>query len=195
MLAEQIVLDLDQNAYTTWHDQKKILAVINAACEFLFAYTQRPWTLTMWEIEQTNPETIFTFDEDILFPYRAELDWKELERTNIPIVGRMWEKVGTFFIFGDTIRTKDKWKKMQALYHRWHVPLTSLGTDDIDAPSTMNQVLLHLALWFIYPGGMDLGASLANQNYQMAQELLTVYSKAYGFDLQPSAVKTHRIYN
>jgi hypothetical protein len=61
-------------------------------------------------------------------------------------------------------------------------------------PDTMFQVLTHVALWFVYPGGMDVGSSLANQNYQMAQTLLGIYTKAYGFNLQPGQVEAAGIY-
>lgn len=194
-LAEQINLDLDQNAYTTWHDNKKILWAINSACNFLHMFTKRPRTLELAKKEETTVTDLFTFDHEIMFPYWIELDWDELDRTNVPLVWRDWELDSVFYVNGNVIKTWKKWKVIHLLYHRGHNKLTSLWDNDLNIPYSMQQVLLHLALWFIYPGWLDIWSSLANQNYQMAQTLLTTYWKAYWFDMQPTAAKASGIYH
>lgn len=193
-LAQNIVNDLDQNACTTWHDPNKILRAINSACNFLLAYARRPRSLTLWEQTVTTATDIFTFNHELFYAYRGELDWETIKRTNIPIVWLESESDDAFYVNQNTLRTKTKWLKLSVLYHRWHEKLTSLWNNDINMPDTMFQVLTHISLWFIYPGGMDVGASLANQNYQMAQTLLGVYTKAYGFNLQPEQVEAAGIY-
>jgi hypothetical protein len=37
-LAISIANDLDQNAYTSWYNDPKILDAINSACNFVLAY-------------------------------------------------------------------------------------------------------------------------------------------------------------
>lgn len=193
-LAQNIVNDLDQNAYTTWHDPNKILRAINSACNFVLAYARRPRSLTLWEKNETTATDIFTFNHELFYPYRWELDWEKIKITNIPIVWLESEEDDSFYVNQNTLRTKTAGLKLNVLYHRWHEKITSLWNNDINMPDTMFQVLTHVALWFVYPGGMDVGSSLANQNYQMAQTLLGIYTKAYGFNLQPGQVEAAGIY-
>jgi hypothetical protein len=76
LLAQDISLDLDQNAYTSWYDSPKILRAINSACEFVQSYMKRPWTLVLETKQLNDNETTdtFTLDNEVLYPYRAELD-------------------------------------------------------------------------------------------------------------------------
>ena len=193
-LAQNIVNDLDQNAYTSWHDQTKILRGINSACSFLLAYWKRPWSLEIMKSEKDPATDEFTFDNDIFYPYRANLDWVKLKRNNIPIVWLDDEESRSFHVLGNVVKTKESWKVLQVLAHRWRKRLNSLWTNDIAMPSTMFQPLTHLALWFIYPSWLELWSSLANQHYNMAITLLDTYAKAYWFNLQPSQVEAAAIY-
>jgi len=85
-LAQNIVNDLDQNAYTTWHDPNKILRAINGACNFVLAYARRPRSLTLGEKTEATAKDIFTFDHELFYPYWGELDGENIKITNIPIV-------------------------------------------------------------------------------------------------------------
>lgn len=195
LLAQDINLDLDQNAYTSWYDKTKILNAINSACEFIQIYAKRPWTLTLETVELEQPDSLFTCANEIIYPYWAELDWIKYDRTNIPIIGRDQELAKTFYVDWNVVKTEDTWKKLNILYHRWFKRLTALWMDDIDMPQAMHQVLLHTALWFMYPSGLDIGSSLSNQHYNMMMTLLSTYWKAYWFDIQPVAAKAISIYN
>ena len=93
VLALSIYNDLDQNGYTTWYDDPKILETINDAVNFVLAYTKWPWTLTSEEVLTTAiaPATVavpvrtFTLSNEIFYPYRAYLDEELKTQTNIPI--------------------------------------------------------------------------------------------------------------
>jgi len=194
LLAGSIVNDLDQNAYTTWHDQSKIIGAINSACSFVLAYGRRPRNLEMAHKEESTAVDTFSFPYEIYYPYWAELDWDYYERTNTPIVWLNTESNWTFYVNWWTIKFKDKWKKANLLCHRGHEKIQSLWNDDINMPDTMFQVLVHVSLWFIYPWGLDIWSSLSNQNYQMAKTLLDTYAKAYWFNLQAEQVEAAGIY-
>jgi hypothetical protein len=58
----------------------------------------------------------------------------------------------------------------------------------------MFQPLIHICLWFLYPSGLDIGSSLANQHYSMAKTLLDSYAKAYGSLIQPKQLEAAAIY-
>lgn len=197
LLAQDISLDLDQNAYTSWYDSPKILRAINSACEFVQSYMKWPRTLVLETKQLDDNETTdtFTLDNEVLYPYRAELDWNIKDRTNIPLIWRRHEPKASFYVSWNIIKTSEAWNKLDVLYHKWFKALTSLWYDDIDMPSAMWQLLLHTALWFIYPSGLDIGSSLSNQHYNMVMTLLQSYGKAYGFDMQPEAAKAISIYN
>lgn len=193
-LAKSIVNDLDQNAYTTWHDPAKILMTMNSACNYLLAYARWPRSLKLAQQAEADPTDTWTFNHDIFYPYRWELDWVNIDPTNIPIVWLDREESNKFYVVENSVRTKETWKNLSLLYHRWHEKLMSIWNDDIDLPYSMFQALVHLCLWMIYPGGMDVGSTLANQNYNMAKEILWVYTKAYGFNLQPKSAEASPIY-
>lgn len=197
LLAQDIVLDLDQNAYTSWYDKTKILNAINSACEFIQIYAKRPWTLTLESIESDDPKwsDLFTCANEIIYPYWAELDWVKFDRTNIPLIWRDRELWDSFYVSWNVVKTSEPWKKLDILYHRGFQRLSTLWNDDIDMPQAMHQTLLHTALWFVYPSGLDIWASLSNQHYNMMMTLLSTYWKAYGFDIQPVAAKAVSIYN
>lgn len=193
-LAKSIVNDLDQNAYTTWHDANKILSAINGACAFLLAWGRWPWNLTLWQKTSNTKTDSWTFDHDIFYPYWWELDWSIIDSTNIPIVWLDREESNKFYVNENVVRTKEEWLNLSLLYHRGHKKIVSLWNDDINIPYTMFQALVHLSLWIIYPGWMDIWSSLSNQNYNMAKEIISVYAKAYWFNLQPKSVEASPIY-
>ena len=195
LLAQDISLDLDQNAYTTWYDSPKILRAINSACEFIQSYMKWPRTLVLETKQLTNATDTFTLDNEVLYPYWAELNEIRFDRTNIPLIWRKHEPVKSFYVSWNVIKTSDTWTRLDILYHKWFKALTSLWYNDIEMPWTMWQLLLHTALWFIYPSGLDIGSSLSNQHYNMVLTLLQSYGKAYGFDMQPEAAKAISIYN
>jgi hypothetical protein len=185
LLAISIANDLDQNAYTSWHDSPKILDVINSACNFILAYGKWPWSLVLWEIIDPLAVRAFVFTHEIYYPYRAYLDESLKEMTVIPIVDFLHQDTGKVYIDWQVVRTTEPGKKLNILYHRWHDFLTTLWIDDINMPATMFQALIHVSLWFIYPGGLDIGAWLANQNFIAAKAILDTYAKAYGKSIQP----------
>lgn len=195
-LAKDIALDLDQNAYTTWYDAPKILRAINSACEFIQSYMKRPRTLVLEtkQLNWTDVTDTFTLDNEVLYPYWAELNEVRLDRTNIPLIWRVHEPVNSFYVSWNTIKTSGMWNRLDVLYHKWFKALQSLWYNDIDMPWSMWQVLLHTALWFMYPSGLDIWSSLANQHYQMVMTLLDNYGKAYWFDLQPDNARASSIY-
>jgi hypothetical protein len=86
LLAQDISLDLDQNAYTTWYDSPKILRAINSACEFIQSYMKWPRTLVLETKQLTDATDTFTLDNEVLYPYWAELDEIRFDRTNIPLI-------------------------------------------------------------------------------------------------------------
>lgn len=195
LLAQDISLDLDQNAYTTWYDSPKILRAINSACEFIQSYMKWPRTLVLETKQLTDATDTFTLDNEVLYPYWAELNEIRFDRTNIPLIWRKHEPVKSFYVSWNVIKTSDVWTRLDVLYHKWFKALTSLWYNDIEMPWTMWQLLLHTALWFMYPSGLDIGSSLSNQHYNMVLTLLQSYGKAYGFDMQPEAAKAISIYN
>lgn len=196
LLAQDIGLDLDQNAYTTWYDSPKILRAINSACEFIQSYMKWPRTLVLEtkQLEWSAVLDTFTLDNEVLYPYWAELDWRKIDRTNIPLIWRKCEPKDSFYVSWNVIKTSAAWNRLDILYHKWFKALQNLWIDDIDMPAAMWQVLLHTALWFMYPSGLDIGSSLANQHYQMVMTLLDNYGKAYGFDIQPDNARAASIY-
>ena len=117
-LAQNIVNDLDQNAYTTWHDPNKILRAINGACNFVLAYARRPRSLTLGEKTETTAQDIFSFNHELFYPYRGELDGETIKITNVPIVGLESESDNSFYVNQNTLRTKTKGLKLNVLYHR-----------------------------------------------------------------------------
>lgn len=193
-LAKTIVSDLDQNAYTTWHDEQKILRAINSACDFVLAFGRWPWSLKLTKISNTTKTDTFTFPHAIFYPYWWQLDDSIIESTNVPIVWLESEKSWTFYAVENIVRTKDQWLNLSLLYHRWHQKLQSIWNNDIDMPEAMFQVLVHVSLWFVYPWWLDVWSSLANQNFQMADKLLTTYGKAYWFNLQAKQAEAAGIY-
>lgn len=192
-LAKKIWYDLDQNAYTSWHDAQEIISVINSACEFLLAYTRRPRSLCLSEVSLQTAWNLFTLPSEIFYPYWADIDGKSISPTNIPIVWLANEDSCSFYAVWNTVKTKTLGKDLKLLYHRWHNPITSLAENDLDFPHSMFEVLKHLALWFIYPSGLDLWATLANNHYNMATALLWPYSKAYWFNLQAQWISPRSI--
>ena len=194
-LAISITNDLDQNAYTSWHDSPKILDAINDACNFVLAYAKRPWSLESWEIILTVKWRSFKFAHELFYPYRAYLDERLVDITLIPIIDFLHKDTGKVYVDLDTVKTTDDGLKLNILYHRWHVPLLSLWTDDIDIPRSMFQAITHVALRFVYPGGLDIGAGMANQNFNMAKALLDTYAKAYWKSVQPKDMQPSAIYN
>lgn len=189
-----IASELDQNAYTSWHNKNKILRVINSACNYLLAYHKWPWSLVLETKTLWAKWNIFTFDHNVFNPYKWWLDENEIDPTAVPIIARLDDNTWKFYTKENIINTSEQWLKLELLYHRWHKKLTTLGNDDIDIPEEYYQALIHIALWFVYPGGMDIWSSLANQNYNMAKDLLTTYSKAFGPLIQPKQAQPSRVY-
>jgi hypothetical protein len=59
-LALSIYNDLDQNAFTSWHNDSEILENINDAINFISAYAKRPWNLYHEEIVEATAVQQFT---------------------------------------------------------------------------------------------------------------------------------------
>jgi hypothetical protein len=184
-LAISIANDLDQNAYTSWYNDPKILDAINSACNFVLAYWKWPWSLVSWEITESTAVRAFTFTHELFYPYWAYLDETEKKLTVVPIIDFLHLDTWKVYVDSNVVRTTESGLKINILYHRWHDFLTSLWIDDINMPETMFQALIHVALWFLYPGGLDIWSWLANQNYNMAKTILDTYAKAYGKSIQP----------
>jgi len=195
VLWQSISDDLDQNAYTTRHWAPKVLRAINSACNFVRAYYRRPRTLVWWNLESATAVKEFTFDHNLFYPYRAYLDEEAKDITNIPIIDFINKENGKIYIQWNVVKTTEAGKKLTILYHAWHKKIEFIWVNDINMPDEMEQCLLHIALWFIYPWGMDLWASLANQNYQMAKTLLDTYSDAYWKQIQPKAIQPSPFYS
>jgi len=193
-LGQTICNDLDQNAYTTWYDSPKILKAINSACNYVRAYAKRPWNLEHWHKVETALVSSFTFDHNIFYPYRAYLDGEKKDITAVPIVDFLHEDTKKIYVKWNIVKTTEPWKVLDILYHAWYKKITSLATNDIDIPDELEQALIHVSLRFIYPGGMDLWSTLANQHFNQAKELLTTYAKAYGPSVQPKQAEPAAIY-
>lgn len=194
-LAASIYADLDQNAYTTWHDDPKILEAINNAVDFVLAYARWPRSLKHDEIISTTPTSVFTLTCSAFSPYRAYLGEEEKNLSNTPIISFLdvsWTNKA--YVYENTISFSETWLKANVLYHKWHTHLTSLWSNDIDMPSTMKQALLHVVLWFVYPGWLDMWSTLANQNYNQAKTLLDTYAKAYWQALMAKKAEPSNIY-
>ena len=188
--------DLDQNAYTSWYDDNKILQVINSACNYICAYGKRPWTLKSEEILLTVKSNTFTATSEIFFPYWAFLDEEEKTITNVPIFPsfRNVDGANKAYVSDGVVTTSEQWLKLNILYHKWFNKLKILGADDIFFPAALEQAVIHVCLWFLYPSGLDIGSTLANQHFNMADKLLSTYAKAYGFLIQPKNVEAANIY-
>jgi len=194
-LGLDICSELDQNAYTSWHNPQKILRVINSACNYVLAYWKWPWSLKVWDITLPVAGKSFTFDHNIFYPYWAYLDEKKLDPTVVPLMWFLDDNTWKYYVNGNIVTTTEAGKNLKLLYHNWHNKITSLGNNDIDIPEEFYQALIHVALRFVYPGGLDIWSSLANQNYNMAKDLLTAYAKAYWPLIQPKQAEMARIYN
>lgn len=195
-LALSIYNDLDQNGYTSWYDDPKILETIIDAANFVCAYAKRPFTLVSEEKILTDAAKTFTLNNEVFFPYSIYVDEQEKNMTTIPImpyfVTTDW--ANKIYIHENIIDTSEAWKKVNILYHRWFNIITTLWTNDMFFPRTMYKAIIHIALWFLYPSGLDIGSSLANQHYQMAKTILDTYAKAYGSMIQPKKLEASSIY-
>lgn len=196
-LALSIYNDLDQNAFTSWHNDSEILENINEAINFVSAYAKRPWNLYHEEIILPNSSQQFTAWFEIFHPYWVYLDEQEQTISNIPMLPSFdaRKESGRAYIWEKIIQTSETWKKINILYHKWHNAITSLWNDDINIPRAMKKAIHHIALRFSYPSGLEIWASLANQHFQMATTILDTYAKAYWDKIQPKSVQASRIYN